>query len=735
MAAKAQVVLADQQVSDGRRAAASLLPALTRLDRRIERALVMAPGIFGQEFGDDSQHGICIEPQEIEQLLSRTPGAPLFGAGAGASANAVTEPEFSPEEQRLRELFGLTDFDLDVLLVALAPELDLRYERIYGYLQDDVTRRRPTVDLALNLLCNSTAEKLGRRKHFMPESPLAKNVLIELGSDSGGIGTPLLARTLLIDERIVHAFTAPGGWDARLKDFCQVVDGANGWQDLPLDVDVQRTVPALAAQAWSAKSPQRFYFHGQKNSGKRAAAMALAKSLGTSLLIADLALLPEMGSSVVPAISRVFREAVLLDALLYITGLHALQAPTAAAPLQALLKNLEGHARPVILSGTTPWIPLARPELAVIPVEFHIPDFPGRRGCWEERLALRGLTLEDGDFDDLASRFRLTGGQIAEAVQNAMHQAQWRGAVDASPAEDAAAQAAAGEPTVEDLYSAARAQCGHELGRLARKIVSRYQWDDIVLPDDQVKQLKEICLQARYRRVVFGKWGFERKLSLGKGLNALFAGPPGTGKTMAAEVLASELKLDLYKIDLSQVINKYIGETEKNLDRIFTAAENSNAILFFDEADALFGKRSEVRDSHDRYANIEISYLLQKMEEYEGVSILATNLRQNLDDAFIRRLQAIVEFPFPDEQYRERIWQVTFPKEAPVAEDVDFAVLGREIPLAGGSVKNMALAASFLAAAEGGEISMGHMLDAAAREFQKLGRTWVPSLAVQRPAN
>jgi SpoVK/Ycf46/Vps4 family AAA+-type ATPase len=223
---------------------------------------------------------------------------------------------------------------------------------------------------------------------------------------------------------------------------------------------------------------------------------------------------------------------------------------------------------------------------------------------------------------------------------------------------------------------------------------------------------------------VYGEWGFDRKLSLGKGLNVLFSGPPGTGKTMGAEVIARELGLDLYRIDLSQVVSKYIGETEKNLDRIFNAAENSNAILFFDEADALFGKRSEVRDSHDRYANIEISYLLQKMEEYQGVSMLATNLRQNLDEAFVRRLQAIIEFPFPNEEYRRKIWEGVFPAEAPLAEDVKFDLLAREVRLAGGNIKNMAVAAAFYAATDGDKIRMKHLVQAAHREHQKLARAW-----------
>ena len=246
----------------------------------------------------------------------------------------------------------------------------------------------------------------------------------------------------------------------------------------------------------------------------------------------------------------------------------------------------------------------------------------------------------------------------------------------------------------------------------AVELEPRYGWDDIVLPEDSLAQLREIAQRVAGRERVLDEWGFGAKLSRGTGVNALFMGPSGTGKTMAAEILARELGLDLYRIDLAGVVSKWIGETEKNLDRIFAAAEGANAILLFDEADALFGKRSEVRDSHDRYANLEISYLLRKMEEFAGVALLATNLRANLDEAFVRRLAFTVHFPFPDAGSRERIWRGIWPAATPLAGDVDLGALAGRFKLSGGNIKNIALAAAFLASEYGGPVATGHVLHA-----------------------
>ena len=317
------------------------------------------------------------------------------------------------------------------------------------------------------------------------------------------------------------------------------------------------------------------------------------------------------------------------------------------------------------------------------------------------------------DLPALANKFKFTAGQIEDAIHTGKNLALLNRAENFSISH-------------ENLVSACKLKSNQKLSSLSQKIKPIYTWKDIVLPSDNLQQLKDICSYVKFKHVVFNDWGFGDKLSLGKGLNALFYGSSGTGKTMAAEIIANELNLDLYKIDLSSVVSKYIGETEKNLNKIFNEAETSNSILFFDEADALFGKRSEVKDAHDRYANIELGYLLQKMEEHEGIVILATNLLKNMDEAFTRRIHFQVEFPFPDEEHRLRIWKNIFPKEAPINE-IDFEFLAKKIIIAGGNIKNIIVSAAFKAAESSGKIDMKHIILAAKSEMQKMGKLLLPS--------
>ncbi len=689
--------------------------ALLRLDALLRAALSAANAAGEKGVAADFYRGLEIRPEDAERALAAEPGQPLFqrtGNVPGRLALAHDVPAF----QWLAETFGLAGFDLDVILLALAPEIDLRYERLYAYLQDDVTRKRPTVDLALNLFASDAAEKLALRSRFAPDAPLERHELMRIFPDPNMAQPPLLAHYLKLDEQIVRLLLGQSQLDSRLADFARLTVPTAPATNAEFGVTtLEGRLAALATHPKKDQRPLRLYFEGPETSGKLCAVDAVARAIGARVLTINLERAVETARDL-PALLRVaFREAWLGGSVLFLDGVDAVRRDERSAAWQALLERLTIHPCVVILSGVQPWLPCGR-AVGMLALRFNVLDRPAAARAWEEQLKDSGLEVERDEIELLADRFRLTLNQIADAVACAASRARLEAAVAPAPGELRVG--------IDELCAAARAESGHALGRLARKVEARYTWSDIILPDEQLEQIREVCNQARHWRRVFEDWGFSRKLSLGKGLNVLFSGPPGTGKTMAAEVIASELKLDLYKIDLSQVVSKYIGETEKNLDRIFSAAENSNAILFFDEADALFGKRSEVKDSHDRYANIEIGYLLQKMEEYEGIAILATNVKHHIDEAFVRRMQAVIEFPFPEEAERRRVWQVAFPEEAPVSRDVDFGALARAVRLAGGNIKNIARLAAFLAVSDGGVIAMPHLVKASRREYQKLGRTW-----------
>ena len=697
-----------------------LLTSLRRLDRVIEKAVALAQNAYGPQAAADSYRGLYINPDEVGRLLEREPGAPLLWSGdervGGAQSKSCME---SSRIAWLKDAFGLSYFDLDVIIIALAPEIDTRYERLYAYLQDNVTRRKASVDLALNLLCSTAEEKLKGRVHFAPDSPLVGKNLIHLIAEPNQLKPSLLSHYITLDAQIINLLLLQEGLDSRLATFCELIYPSFGMDAVPLADESRRALLSLTAYAHRERRQLYLYFQGPRGAGKRMTAAALAFETGMSLLAADLFTVsykePDFGN----LLRILFREAWFKDAILCLVETDSLLSDEMAVLYRLFLKALGEYSGITVLTGTKHWLQRGLGPTGVITVPFTISDFSCQRSCWNESLAAENVSLDESELNVLSDRFRLTRHQIVSAVTSAKKRAQWN-----------AATAAAGEyldivnaqPTIKDVFAAACAQSGHELASLAPKVDARYTWEDIVLPQDAMAQLREMCQRVAYRHRVLGEWGFDGKLSLGKGVNALFSGPSGTGKTMAAEIIANELGLDLYKVDLSGVVSKYIGETEKNLDRIFTAAESANAIIFFDEADALLGKRSEVRDSHDRYANVEISYLLQRMEQYEGITILATNLRQNLDDAFVRRIAFTIHFQFPDEESRRRIWAGIWPESTPLAADVDLEFLARQFKLSGGNIKNIALAASFLAAADGGAVTMGNLFHATRREYQKMGR-------------
>lgn len=620
---------------------------------------------------------------------------------------------------RLAQCFHLTVFDVDAILICLAPELDLKYEKLYAYLQNDVTRKKPSVDLILNLCCHSLAEKLQARIRLLAEAPLRKYHLLTYPNDGHNAHLSLLSRSVKIDDRILHYLLDVDTLDEPLRPFTSVILPRASLADLLLPpIFKERLARLFHAQLHLPEgTAQRealvFLFHGPAGVGKKYTAEALCQSVGRKLLIADLAQILSNGSVNGVWTSRLFREARLQSAAVYLDHAELLLAENEKAGyvLSMLRKAWEDIPGIVFLGSAQPW-DVHTQTTGWCKVEFPAPDYTLRERLWEQLVHAEGYTLsQEVRLGDLADKFHFTAGQIRHTLLEAGHLAQMH-------PHDAAI-------TVDDLYQACRAQSSLKLTTLARKITPIYTWEDIVLPKDRLEHLKEICSHSKYRQQVFSQWGFSHKMSLGKGLSILFVGPSGTGKTMAAEIMATELGLDLYKIDLSCIVSKYIGETEKNLSKIFQEAEQSNVILFFDEADAIFGKRSEVKDSHDRYANIEINYLLQKMEEHEGMVILASNFQKNIDDAFTRRLRFIVEFPFPDEGYRHRIWQRIFPANTSLSPDIDFDFLSRKLKITGGNIRNIALNAAFLAAAHSGVIGMEHLIRSTKREFQKMGRLCV----------
>jgi AAA+ superfamily predicted ATPase len=704
-----------------------ILAELERIDLLIRVQVWRAQQV---QKADPALQGLYISDEEVDTLLAKPAGLPLWATAPTrlslAEVRAALDRLAADIDRRkaasaqrdimlrldeLRRLFQLTPLDIDALLICIAPELDLRYERLYAYLQDDVTKRRPSVDLVLNLLCPSFEAKLAARQRFVPDAPLRTYQLLHLFDDPSHHQPPLLSKYLKLDEGVVNYLLGSDALDARLLPYARYTVPQTRLQDLLLPVEVKHRLALFIQRQDAYDKGLIFYFQGPYGVGKQTTAEEICRELGMGLLVVDGERLLNVDEAAFATLTRLAaREALLHNAVLYWTGFDALLADDKRAWREALVQEWESCRGVTFLAGDIAWEPVdALHDAAFVRIEFPRPTYAERMQLWT--LALDGAIpwAADVDLTALANKFHFSGGQIRDAAATARNLARWH-----DPEHS--------QMTMADLYAACRLQSNRKLATLAQKIVPHYTWDDIILPRDRLQQLREICHYVKYRARVYDAWGFDRKLSLGKGLNVLFAGPSGTGKTMAAEIIAGELELDLYKIDLSSVVSKYIGETEKNLARIFAEAETSNAILFFDEADALFGKRSEVRDSHDRYANIEVGYLLQKMEEYQGVVILATNLRKNMDDAFVRRMHCTVEFPFPTEQDRRRIWERVWPEDAPRSQDLDLEFMGRRFEMAGGNIRNIALAAAFLAAADGGTITMVHLIHATKREYQKMGK-------------
>jgi hypothetical protein len=590
---------------------------------------------------------------------------------AGTAPGSTFDERLAEAAARLR----LDPLDAAVLGLCAAPELSPRYGRLFAYLQDDVTRKLATPRLVSELLQGAGVTPADVLRCFAADGPLRRDGALRLLD--GDPVVPLAERAVKLGERLA-SFLLGARLDsdssaARLR----IVPGFGR------DPGRAQVVGRLAALL--ACDPPLPVIVAAPD-----AAEIVAAAVGHPLLLADVR---DLGDRDLMA------EANLICALerrrLCFDGLELIEPADRAR----LLRALDQRSGVVIITPSRA-AALALGDRTTIVLDAPMPSLQERVGAWRQ---ISGCD----EVQDVAAKFRLSIGQIQEAAEVALLAATARGAA---------------EPSARDLDEGARQASSSRLGELAARLDPVHRWQDLVLPERQLSLLQSISSYLRHRDLVLQEWGYERTVARTQGLKAMFAGESGTGKTMAAQVLANELGLELYRVDLATVVSKYIGETEKNLDRIFAAAEGSNAILFFDEADALFGKRSGVSDAHDRYANIEVAYLLQKMEGYVGAVILATNFRSNIDDAFLRRLDFVIDFPFPEADDRRRIWQLLLPEQAPVGDDVDLDFLATRFKLSGGGIRNCSLAAAFIAAEEGGAIGMAHLVRAVALEYGKLGR-------------
>ena len=562
----------------------------------------------------------------------------------------------------LSHTFGLAPFDEDCLLLAAAPFLDGTLLASGG--------ASPQMALALFAGADPRARQLGFRR-LAPVAPLRHWRLVTVEPRVASLLAPLA-----VDERVARALAGEDDPDTRLLPLRIALPPS------PCPPRQLAAAETLAEMMRTSRRPVAVLL-GPPRCGCAAVATAAAAQLGLRVVGLSPSGLPEQGPAQLEVLALLAREAALRgEALL----LEAAKPETRAVAI-ALLHGLEA---PLFVLSTEPL-----PEAAGLPVLRPPPlQLADRAALWRQALGA-GAERLGAACERLADQYPLAPSAIA-------------------------AIAAATQADETALWAACREAAGDGMGLLAERTAPRFGWDDIVLPAAVQEDLRAIAAQVRDRALVYGRGGFARRMPGGLGVAALFAGPSGTGKTLAAEVVAGELGLDLCRIDLSGVVSKYIGETERNLRAVFDAAECGGVALFFDEADALFGQRSEVRDSHDRYANLEVSYLLQRMERFSGLAILATNMKAHLDAAFLRRLRHVVDFPFPDTVQRRVLWQRSFPPETET-EGLDYDALAR-LEIAGGNIAVIAVNAAFLAAAERGPVRMAHVLRAARAEFRKLDK-------------
>lgn len=601
--------------------------------------------------------------------------------GSGSAAEAV--PDHSPMVppaaiDALTEIFQLSPFERELLLLCAGVEMDSALAARCAEVSGRAPRAVVTFSLAMSVLHDAHWSALA------PSSALRRFRLIEMETGQG-----LTLAPIRIDERILHYLAGVNRLDVRLEGMLQ----ARSRPDWMTEERARAVTESIRATIGSALPSTVLHLCGDDPGGQEGIAAFIAERAGRELYVLRIEETPAAGVELEQFVHLWMREAPLLPALLLLQWEGS--APTPAA--RALAERLPGT---IMIASRDP-VTLHR---SVERLDVNKAEPSGQKELWVEALGASGQDLGDA-IDDVAEQFKLSADSIVSIATSAI----W---VNETSSE--------GESLRARLWGACRSVSRPHLESLAQRIVPRASWDDLVLPDLQKETLRQLAAQSRHRMIVYEKWGFAGRGRRGLGLSALFAGPSGTGKTLAAEVIAGDLGLDLYRIDLPSVVSKYIGETEKNLKQVFDAAEAGGVCIVFDEADVFFAKRHEVKDSVDHHTNMEVAYLLQRMETFQGLALLTTNLKSSLDKAFQRRLRFTIDFPFPDLAQREAIWSQVFPKETPT-HDLQPARLAR-LNVTGGNIRNIALNAAFLAADAGTAVDMSHVLRATHFEAAKIER-------------
>jgi hypothetical protein len=643
-----------------------------------------------------NQHYLMAALDVVRSALQRHI-ATLKGVALPASS-PLSMPDLAfdppPAIEALCELFGLSRFEHDLLLLCAGVELDSSFAALCAEANGDSTRPYPTFSLAMAALPGAHWDAL------IPTGALRQWRLIEIGA-----GAALTLSPLRASEQVVHFLVGVQELDERLL---RLLEPVRPVRELVPSHSALATELAASWDRARGKSLPVVQLCGAGHHDKWAIGAAACERLGLRLYALDCARVPTAAADLDALLDVWSRDAVLLGSALLLDCDNL--NPTDIERMHAVNRLIEHVRGALIITGRER---RALRRRATIAVDVHRPQPDEQRAVWRSVLGPAGMQL-NGQIDGLVAQFSLDALEIRDVGVEALR----RSALGAAAETSEPLGAAALQGLAANLWNTCRSHSRVKMDELAQRIPPVATWNDLVLPETQHTILQDIAAHVRQRAKVYEQWGFAAKSARGLGIGVLFAGPSGTGKTTAAEVLAGALELDLYRIDLSAIVSKYIGETEKNLRQIFDAAEQSGAILLFDEADALFGKRSEVKDSHDRYANIEVSYLLQRMETYPGLAILTTNLKQSIDQAFLRRIRFVVQFPFPDAAQRAVIWRRVFPTATPT-EMLAFEKLAR-LNIAGGNIRTIALNAAFLAADAGEPVRMQHLLRATRVEYGKL---------------